>query len=88
MWDPIMIVSCVLIGTLSKSYSKVVIYSVVFAIALEIIIYFIFQGSYRFFMSMGIPVIIFRVTGLIIGSSIFFGIKTLFLKYKGGANES
>ena len=80
MWDPIMIVSCVLIGAILTTFYKVVIYSTVFAILLETIIYFIFPEGYRFFMSMGIPAIIFRVVGAIILSSIFFGFKTLLRK--------
>ena len=80
MWDPIMIVSCVLIGAILTSLLKVIIYSTIFAILLETIIYFIFPEGYRFFMSMGIPVIIFRVIGAIILSSIFFGSKNLLRK--------
>ena len=77
MMDPIMIFGCLLIGGIfEKSYSKVIIYAIAFAIVIEIWVYFINVNSMGYNYLFLLP---YRLIGTIIVSSIFFALTKKFI---------
>ena len=75
MIDPTMIIGTLLMGIFLKSYSKVIVYAIAYALVVEAIVYYvrIKLGPYD-------TILFYRLIGTIIEASIFFGLKSIFKK--------